>query len=248
MIDVTPGSAEPVFVLIYGAFHGGWCWREVAAALRRAGARVFTPTMTGLGERRHLLSPSVGLATFIEDALGVLRSEELSDVVLVGHSFGGMVISGVADQMPDRISHLVYLDALVPIPSWSAFDMLPADTVAARREAARASGGLAIPNPPAAAFDIPAGPLRDWVDRQVCPHPLAAYADPIKLSHPVGNGLPKTFVLCTDPPYRAIQPSYQRIRDEPGWNFAELETGHDAMVTAPQETAILLLEIAGSSR
>jgi pimeloyl-ACP methyl ester carboxylesterase len=237
------------FVLVHGAFHGGWCWRPVADRLSAGGARVFTPTMTGLGERRHLLTDSVGLATFIDDALGVLIAEELADVVLVGHSFGGMVISGVADRRPDLVGHLVYLDAVVPVAGQSALDQLPADTAAARRRAAaESSGGLSIPNPPASAFDIPPGPDRDWVDRRVTPHPLAAYSDPIALTGPVGNGRPRTYVRCTDPIYRAVQPSYARVAAEPGWNLVDLPTGHDAMITAPAATADLLLAIAAEAR
>jgi pimeloyl-ACP methyl ester carboxylesterase len=237
---------KPTFVLVHGAFHGGWCWHRVADRLTEAGARVFTPTMTGLADRAHLLSRSVGLATFFDDVLGVLAAEELTDTILVGHSFGGMVISGVADRRPDLIRHLVYLDAVVPIAGRSALDMLPDDIAETRRRTAMEfSGGLSIPMPPAAAFDVPPGPDQDWVARRITPHPLAAYADPIVLSHPVGNSLPRTYIRCTGPIYRATAPSYARIEADPGWSLLDIDTGHDAMITAPGPLADMLLAIAG---
>jgi pimeloyl-ACP methyl ester carboxylesterase len=231
--------------LVHGAFHGGWCWRHVNERLIEAGARVLAPTMTGLGERAHLLSRSIGLATFFDDVLGVLAAEELSDAILVGHSFGGMVISGVADRRPDLVRHLVYLDAVVPIGGRSALDLLPDDIADTRRRTAmETSGGLSIPTPPAAAFDVPPGPDQDWVARRITAHPLAAYADPIILSNPVGNHLPRTYIRCTDPIYRATAPSYARVAAEPGWTLLDLATGHDAMVTAPGPLAGMLLAIA----
>ncbi len=244
----TGAGGRQVFVLIHGAFHGGWCWRLVADHLIAAGTRVYAPTMTGLGERAHLLSHSVGLGTFVEDALGVLRAEEIEQAVLVGHSFGGMVISAVADAAPERVAQLVYLDAIVPVNGRSALDLLPPDIAAARRAAAQdSSGGLSIPVPPAAAFDVPPGPAHDWVARRITPHPLAAYADPVALANPVGNGRPRTYIRCTAPVYRAVQPSYDRISAEAGWSLLDLPTGHDAMVTAPDLLATMLLDIACGS-
>src|SRR5690349_3363976 len=127
------------FVLVHGAFHGGWCWRMVADRLRDAGGRVFTPTCSGLGERAHLLASGVDHRTFVKDVAGVIEAEELDDIVLVGHSFGGVVISGVAELMPDRIRHLVYLDSVIPRDGKSPIDMLPPETAAARLRAAQES-------------------------------------------------------------------------------------------------------------
>jgi pimeloyl-ACP methyl ester carboxylesterase len=240
-----PNASLPTFVLIHGAFHGGWCWRRVADRLASAGARVFTPTMTGLGERAHLLDPDVGLETFIRDALGVIDAEEITDCILVGHSFGGMVISGVADRRPGAIRRLVYLDAVIPENGRSALDLLPADIAALRRQGAEeSSGGLSIPVPSAANFDVPPGPDIAWLERRLTPHPLAAYADPIALRAPVGNGLPRSYIHCIAPLYRAITPSYERVSGEPGWNMIDLATGHDAMITAPELTAQALLNCA----
>ncbi len=235
----------PNFVLIHGAFHGGWCWRRVADRLTAAGARVFAPTMTGLGERAHLLNGAVGIETFFRDAIGVIEAEELTDVVLVGHSFGGAVISGVADRVRDRIAQLVYLDAVVPLAGQSALSCLPRETQEIRlRRAKAAPGGLTIPLPTETMFDLPPGPDWDWVARRITPHPLAAYTDPIVLAHPVGNGLPRVYIRCTGPVYPAVAPSYDRIKTDPDWTLIDIDTGHDAMVSAPEELTDILLKHA----
>ena len=241
----TQGRPTSTFVLVHGAFHGGWCWRRVADRLVATGARVFTPTMTGLGERVHLLAPGVGYKTFVDDVVAVIESEELSDVVLVGHSFGGAVITGVADRIGHRIARLVYLDAVVPQNGQSAVDQLPPETRAIRIRAARERGnGLAIPLPTETMFDLPPGEDRDWVARRITPHPLASYTDPIFLNHPVGNGRPCTYIRCTDPVYPAVVPSYDRIKSDPRWSLMDIATGHDAMVTAPGPLTDMLLACA----
>jgi pimeloyl-ACP methyl ester carboxylesterase len=240
-------STSPTFLLIHGAFHGGWCWRRVGDLLTAAGSRVFAPTMTGLGERAHLLNGTVGIDTFIEDAIGVIAAEEIEDIVLVGHSFGGAVISGVADRLPEKIAQLVYLDAIVPLSGQSALSCLPRETQEIRLRTARATpGGLTIPLPTETMFDLAPGPDRDWVARRITPHPLASYADPIMLDHPVGNGRPRVYIRCTDPVYPAVAPSYDRIKTEAGWTLVDIATSHDAMVTAPEALAQILLQHAPS--
>jgi pimeloyl-ACP methyl ester carboxylesterase len=231
----------PAFLLVHGAFHGGWCWRRVADRLAGAGARVFTPTLTGLGERAHLLGPGIDLDTFADDVMGVIEAEELNDLVLVGHSFGGAVISVVADRMPSRIRQLVYLDAIVPRHGQSAIGQLPPETAATRIRAAECAGGLAIPVPTGDIFDLPPGPDRDWVARHITPHPLASYTQPVPLNAPVGNSRPRSYIRCVAPVYSAVRPSYEHIRAESGWTFADIATSHDAMVTAPAELAEMLL-------
>ncbi len=233
------------FVLVHGAFHGGWCWRAVADRLRAVGAAVFTPTMTGLGERAHLLSRAVGIETFFNDVTGLIAAEELTDIILVGHSFGGVVISGVADRMPGRIRQLLYLDAIVPQNGRSAISLLPAETAATRiRMAEASSGGLTIPVPKGDIFDLPPGSGRDWVARRITPHPLATYTDPVRLNAPVGNGRPRSYIRCTDPVYPAVAPSYESIIQQPDWRIADLPTSHDAMVSAPGPLTELLLNLA----
>jgi pimeloyl-ACP methyl ester carboxylesterase len=232
------------FVLLHGAFHGAWCWRDVAARLRGAGHAVTTPTQTGLGERRHLLSGTITLETFVEDLVQHLENEEITDSVLVGHSFGGHAITGAADRVPERIRHLVYLDAALLENGETPFSRgLPENAVARERDA-QALGGFAIPPPSPEAFGVPAGPGADWVARMLCPHPLRTFQTPLMLRNKPGNGLPATYVCCTEPLYANLESSRVRARVRPGMAWRELATGHDAMVTAPEATADLLMEIA----
>jgi pimeloyl-ACP methyl ester carboxylesterase len=165
------------FVLVHGAWHGGWCWRDVARTPRAAGHTVYTPTLTGLGARRHLLSGAVGLEVFALDVTNLLEAEELADVVLVGHSLRGVTITAVADRLPDRLRRLVYVDGGVLQSGENVFAGYPATVVAARRAAAASPGGLTIPPLPPAAFGIPGGPRAEWVARRMTPHPIAIYSN-----------------------------------------------------------------------
>src|SRR5262245_14863398 len=126
------------FVLVHGAWHGGWCWQRVSPLLRARGHEVFAPTLTGLGERSHLLTREIGLETHVADVVNAIRWEDLTDVVLCGHSYGGMVISGAADRMADRVRSLVYLDAFVPADGQSIFDFMTAERAEGFRDGARA--------------------------------------------------------------------------------------------------------------
>jgi pimeloyl-ACP methyl ester carboxylesterase len=238
----TAQTTAQTFVLVHGAWHGGWCWSRVADRLRAAGHQVFTPTQTGLGERKHLLSKDITLDTFTKDIANLFEAEELSNVVLVGHSFGGMPISGVAEAMPERIRHLVYLDALVVEGGKSPFDSLPPDIAAARRKAAEeSSGGLSLPAPPAAAFGVSDAKDAEWVKRRLTPHPLGTYTSKQNIKGPIGNNLPRTYIHCTNPSYPALQASRDWVKAQQGWRWAEIATGHDAMVTAPDELTRMLI-------
>ncbi len=241
----TAQTAAQTFVLVHGAWHGGWCWSRVADRLRGAGHRVFTPTQTGLGERKHLLSKDITLDTFTRDIVNVIEAEELNNIVLVGHSFGGLAISGVADAMPERIRHLVYLDSLMVEGGKSPFDSLPADVVAARRKAAEeTSGGLSLPNPPPSAFGVSDAKDTEWVKRRLTPHPLGTYTSPQNIKGPVGNNLPRTYIHCTNPSYAALQHSRDWVKAQQGWRWAEIATGHDAMVMAPEELTRMLIGVS----
>lgn len=232
------------FVLLHGAFHGAWCWREVAAILSSHGHRVTTPTQTGLGERRHLLSPSVSIDTFINDLVEHIRYAEISDAVLVGHSFGGIAITGAADRIPNRIRQLIYLDSRIVRAGECAFDSSPPALVAERRALAAQNGNLFLPPPAAESFGIPAGPAADRVNRLLTPHPFATYHNRLRLQHPFGNGRPCAYIACTAPEYASLRPCRDWARAQPGWAYHELATGHDAMITAPAETAALLEALA----
>ncbi|WP_433506485.1 alpha/beta fold hydrolase [Pseudonocardia halophobica] len=228
-------------VLVHGLCHGGWCWRPVARLLREAGHEVFTPTLTGLGERAHLLTPEVGLTTMIRDVTAVLEAEELSDVLLVGHSFGALPVLGAAERARDRIRRLVLLDGLVIEAGRRAFDALPEDVVLQRElDAKRRGHGHALPPPPAEAFGVTDPDDVAWVERRMTPHPLRSYREPLALDGPLGAGLPVTYVHCTQPVYPVLASSRQVVKDQ-GWEWRDLPTGHDAMVTDPEGTVAALL-------
>ena len=233
------------FVLLHGAWHGAWCWRDVAAALRGAGHHVTTPTQTGLGERRHLMSAQITLDTFVDDLVQHLEAEELEDAILVGHSFGGLAISGAADRVPGRIRHLAYLDSMILEGGQSPWGRMP-PAIAAERQAVvdQQGGGLFAPPPPVEAFGIPADhPRAPLVRRRLTPHPAGTYRSPLRLDHPVGNGLPRTYIACTDPWYAALGWVRDWVKAQPGWGWEEIATGHDAMVTAPEALAELLARL-----
>jgi pimeloyl-ACP methyl ester carboxylesterase len=232
------------FVLLHGMCHGAWCWSRVTPLLRAAGHQVFTPTQTGLGERAHLLSAAITLETFVDDVVGVIEAEELADVVLVGHSFGGNAISGAAHRVPGRLRHLVYLDGVVPIDGRSPLDVSDPAVAAARRALAAETGHVSIAAPDPAVFGVPAGPDADWVRRRMTPHPFGTLTSTLALPGSPNNGVLATYVCCTDPLYAPLAWARDRARQQPGWMWREIAAGHDCMVTAPRETADLLMEIA----
>jgi pimeloyl-ACP methyl ester carboxylesterase len=231
-------------VLVHGAWHGGWCWRRVADRLRADGHMVFAPTCTGLGDKAHLLSKDITLDTFTNDVAGVIEAEELNDVILVGHPFGGNPTSGIAERMPNRIKHLVYLDSLIVEPGKSPVDSLPADVVAARKKASEeTSGGLSLPAPPPSAFGVPDGPDAEWVKRRLTPHPISTYESKLNIKGPVGNNLRRTYIHCTNQSFAALQASRNWVKAQQGWRWMKIATGHDAMVMAPDELAKMLTGI-----
>lgn len=236
--------SSKTFVLVHGAYHGAWCWQPVAARLRALGHEVHTPTQTGLGERSHLVGIGPSLGMFADDIAHVLRYEDLSDVVLVGHSFGGSSISGVADRMPERLRHLVYLDAQVLLPGESPASRAPVDVIERyRQRVTRVDGVEVVPPGDAASFGIRDAALQAWVQARLTPHPYRTYFDALELVHPLANGVPATYIACTDPVHPNTATSQQRAKDL-GWNFQQIATCHDAMLTMPDELTRMLLEIA----
>ena len=229
------------FVLVHGAWHGAWCWKRVLPGLWAAGHRAWAVTLTGVGERAHLLSPSVTLETHIADVAAVIEAEELDRVVLVGHSYGGIVVTGVADRLAPRIAHLVYLDAVVPEPgeSWSSGHA--PETQASRRAAIAATGTLPPADP--AAFGL-TGEDAAWVARRQTPQPGGVYDAPLHFDAQRLAALPRTFVDCTDPALPTIDASRRRARAQGGWRVVEIATGHDPMISAPEELLRVLLAVA----
>lgn len=232
------------FVLVHGAWHGGWCWRRVADLLTVRGHRVVTPTLTGLGERAHLMTHRTDVMLHVEDIARVLVCEELEDVVLVGHSYAGPVITGVADREAPRVRRLIYLDAALLEDGEGLMDIVPPEMKAERLAAAIEVDGVpCMPAPPVAAFGITDPGDAAWVARHLTPQPLACFRDPLGLDNPVGNGLPADYILVTAPLYQPFEWSRQRARDK-GFAMHELAAGHDAMVMAATPLTDLLEEIA----
>jgi len=244
-IDATTAGDGTTYVLVHGAWHGGWCWKTVARILRAHGHQVFTPTLSGLGERAHLLSTTIDLGVFIQDVVNVLEYEDLHDVVLVGHSFGGLPIIGAADRVPQRIRQLVFLDAVVLEHGQTAFSRLAPEIVAQRiAQSNESSGGLSIPVPPASAFGVFEPAHVALLERHCTPHPLKTFDDPLVLNGPVGGAIPKAYIQCVNPVYAPMQATRDFVRAQKDWAWDEIETGHDAMISAPEALAAKLLRYA----
>jgi pimeloyl-ACP methyl ester carboxylesterase len=211
--------------------------------LRREGAAVFTPTLTGLGERQHLLSPRIDLQWWVTDVVNTIESEELTDIVLVGHSFGGMIISGVADRLADRIRHLIFLDAGIAESGRSVAADLPSDVwVARKREAVTIDGVACFVNPPPEYFGVTDPGLVSWMQRRLTPMPVRVYETSLCLQNPVGNALPATFIHCTRPPLPVVARSALKARSLE-WCYREIATGHNAMMIEPKQVAAILAGI-----
>jgi pimeloyl-ACP methyl ester carboxylesterase len=231
-------------VLVHGGYHGGWCWRRVARRLRAWGAEVYTPTQTGAGERAHQLA-AARVEVFVEDVVGVLEAEELTDVVLVGHSFGGLGVTGAADRVPERVRAVVYLDGILVPDGRTAFAVMPEPIVAARRDAAVDVHGVpCLAMAPASAFGVTDPTDAAWLERRLTPHPIGLYDEPVHWANPIGNGLPCHYVAMTEPLYPPLESSRAYARAQPDWTWSEIATGHDAMVTEPDRVADTLWGIA----
>ncbi|HET9920415.1 MAG TPA: alpha/beta fold hydrolase [Ktedonobacteraceae bacterium] len=235
------------FVLVHGAWHGGWCWQKVIPFLEEAGHEVYAPTLTGLAERASELSPDVGLDTHIQDIVGLLTEKNLHGVILVGHSYGAMVITGVVDQVPERIAHLVYLDTFVPRDGESMADSSPMVIRLLRKQAQAHGDGWRVDSH--GTYGVTTEPDRSMVRRSVTPQPLKTLEQPLHLKNPaIVSAKPRTHIDCTGSGFffslmrhlvarRALPPT------EAGWRLRQLPTGHDAMITMPRELADLLLEV-----
>lgn len=240
--------AAPI-VLVHGAWGGAWIWRRVLQPLRAAGHEVHAVTLTGDGERAHLRHAGIDLFTHVDDVVGLVRAEELSDIVLVGHSYGGMVITGAADRLlaadSGALRHLVYVDAMVPLPGEGWGDAHSPEVVAARTAAARAHDN-ALPPPDPVDFGL-AEADRAWLLRRQVPHPFGAYRQPLPFDGERWARVPRTFIDCNRPAYPTIAAMRTRVRGMPGMRVVEMATGHCPMVSQPQQLVQHLREAAGSA-
>ena len=234
---------KPHFLLIHGAWHGGWVWNEISEILNYQGYGVSTPTLTGLGEKKHLLSSKITIDTFIEDVVNHIIFENLNNIILVGHSFAGSVISGVADKLKDRIQKLIYFDAVILKDGQKPFDIAPKELVKQRIELAKRFGnGISIPAPSADAFGVFDVKKSLLLEEKLTPHPLSTYQSKLTIKNEIGNGIPLFYIFCNDPVYKSLESSRKVVR-KLKWPIFELNAGHDAMLTHPKETLNLLMKI-----
>jgi pimeloyl-ACP methyl ester carboxylesterase len=228
------------FLVCHGAWSAGWAWKKMHPLMNAAGHRLVTPTYTGLGEREHLVNPSIDLETHIQDILNVIRFEDLRDIVLIGHSYGGMIATGVADRARDRISQLIYLDAFVPEHGQSLHD-LDASGRQRMRDLAKAGDGWRVPPSPTppdtSADDI------EWLTERRVPHPLICFEMPLRLQ----NGrltLPRSYIYATRvTPADTFRPFAESAKREPGWHYHEIDASHSPHVTTPGMLMPLLQKI-----
>ena len=228
-------------LVCHGAWSAGWAWKKMRPLLRAAGHDVYTPTYTGLGERAHLSSRTISLDTHIADVLGVLDCEDLRDVVLLGHSYGGMVATGVADRAAERIAKLVYLDAFVPENGQCLVDLLPAQAAQREGSQAPADGWLLPPNP--SPPDTSPEDLA-WITPRRRWQPAGCFTQPLVLKGSSAH-LPRTYIYCTrTDPNDTFGRFAKRFRSNPAWQFFELDASHSPNVTAPAALAQLIDRIA----
>ena len=230
------------YVLVHGAWHGGWCWKRVTPLLRAAGHEVYTPTLTGLGERSHLVNADIDLTVHVQDVVNVLKFEGLKNVILVGHSYGGMVVTGVAERAANSLQHIVYLDAFVPRNGQALVDLVAPQFREEVQQQARANRGL-LPPFPVEQYGVFVEADIQWVKPNLVPHPFKTLLTPVELTNPAALAPPRTYIYCNNPAMGFFEAFAERTRAEHGWHYRELATGHDAMVSMPREVADLLLEL-----
>jgi pimeloyl-ACP methyl ester carboxylesterase len=229
------------FVLVHGAWHGAWCWRRVARLLARDGHEVFAPTLTGLGERSHLLAPGINLDTHILDVANEIKWQELKDVVLVGHSYGGMVISGVAERAEKAIAAFVMLDAFFPENGEALIDLSAGPVQEAFLAAAR-SGATSLPPRSAAAFKVNEAD-RAWVDAQCTPQPIGCVLQKLALGGARERIPHRAYIRATGYPSEPFDRGLAKARAQ-GWHSYEVPCGHDVMLDQPERLAAILREVA----
>jgi pimeloyl-ACP methyl ester carboxylesterase len=225
-------------VLIHGGWHGGWCWNRVTPILRSNGHRVLTPTLTGLGERAHLAGPDVGMAVHVTDILNVLEYEDLSNVVLVAHSYGGAVATAVAERVPEKIAQLIFVDAFIPRDGQAIVDL-----VGPGGDRIRAIPGAKIPPFEVERFGVTREQDQKWVSARLVAQPKQTFLDPVQVGNPAAAKLPRAFIYCNQPAMGMFDQFAARAKAE-SWVYRELAAGHDAMITAPEELARMVLELA----
>lgn len=229
-----------VFVLVHGAWHGGWCWANCAAELRALGHVVHAPTLTGLGERSHLLTAEIVPDTHVEDVVQTICWRDLHDVILVGHSYGGMVITGAAGQCPERLRALVYLDAFVPEESGTSLFANANPERMAAFQAQIDDGAIALEPDAALQTWAEDASTRDWIAARCTPHPVGCFTHGVTLTGGERTVAHRHYIVAAKNTGAPFQAEYARVKDRPGWTHEALPTWHDAMVEAPELLAARL--------
>jgi pimeloyl-ACP methyl ester carboxylesterase len=236
-------NAQSVFVLVHGAWHGGWCWQKVSTKLRAAGNVVYTPTLSGLGEHKNTLNKDVDLNTHITDIVNLIEMEDLHNVVLVGHSYAGAVIAGVADRIPERLSKLIFLDALLMENGQSTISVQPKEMGERVAKSAEQDHGLSIPAWSPETFGVTNPEDIKWTKERLTAQPYRAFTQPLVLKHPYGNNIPMSYIACLKPQMPVLKVFADKAQNSKDWKYYTLNTGHDAMITMPDELTTLLESI-----
>jgi pimeloyl-ACP methyl ester carboxylesterase len=231
------------FVLIPGAWHGAWCYREVAQTLRARGHTVFPVTLTGVGERFHLGSADTNLSTHIQDVAAVMVSEELENVIVVGHSYAGMVVSGIAERYPQYLRALVYVDALVPEDGETMFDLTStAFRAMAMEKAGQSSGGYLVAPPSVEFLGVDAAHAA-WVGRRLTAHPIGTAMERLTLGA-ADPSIPRHYIACESPSISTTLLSKERVHRDPSWAIHSLDASHEAIINCPYTVSDILHDIA----
>ncbi|MGY4314399.1 alpha/beta fold hydrolase [Bradyrhizobium sp. JR3.5] len=238
--SVPTARSSKTFLVCHGAWSAGWAWKKMHPLMQAAGHRLVTPSYTGLGERAHLAHQGLDLEAHIQDVLGVISYEDLHDIVLVGHSYGGMVATGVADRVRERIAQLIYIDAFVPRDGQSLFDLNEA-AIDKMREAARNGDGWRIPPMPTPPDTSPADV--EWLTARRVDMPIKCFEQKLRLQHGETN-LPRSYVYATRTTHADTFGQFaRRIKNEATWRYFEIDASHSPNVTAPEALMALLQEI-----
>jgi pimeloyl-ACP methyl ester carboxylesterase len=227
--DSQAQPKQSPFVLVHGAWHGGWCWRRVTDRLTAKGRYVVAPTLSGVGERSHLASDSINLSTHIDDVVNEIKWKDLDGIVLVGHSYGGMVITGVAERVRERIAAIVYLDAFIPQDGQSVYSL----------RGPRAAPEHMVPPIPAATFRVNAKDAA-WVDSKMTAHPVKCFTETLRVSGAYLKIPQRVYIRARDFQNPSFDDAFDRCRKQGGWKTIEMTCGHDVMIDQPAELTALL--------
>jgi|KBSMisStaDraftv2_1062788.scaffolds.fasta_scaffold41831_2 pimeloyl-ACP methyl ester carboxylesterase len=224
-------AKDSPLVLVHGAWHGGWCWRRVADVLTAKGRYVVAPTLSGVGERSHLASDAINLSTHVDDVVNEIKWKDLDGLVLVGHSYGGMVITGVAERVRERIAAIVYLDAFMPEDGQSLATLAGPGAAAMPEHV--------VPPIPAATFRVNAKDAA-WVDSKMTPHPVKCFTESLRVTGAYQTVLHKVYIRARDFPSTTFDAAFNRCQADRAWRTLEMKCGHDIMIDQPGELAAVL--------